>query len=109
MARLTRPARLSDGTLVPYSFGVSTRPFLGRDLVWHGGNVDSHSTMIAPLPEQDVRVVILTTRDFLWPTDLMPALIELGRSALVRTSCGRAGRPAVNRSIGITPEGRRVA
>jgi hypothetical protein len=75
MARLTQPARLSDGTLVPYGFGVSTRQFLGRDLVWHGGNVDSHSTMIAWLPEQDLRIVILAARGFLWPTDLMPALV----------------------------------
>jgi hypothetical protein len=67
--------RLSDGTLVPYGFGVSTRPFLGREIVWHGGNVDSHSTMIAWLPEQDLRIVILAARGFLWPTDLMPALI----------------------------------
>ena len=75
MARLTQPALLSDGTLVPYGFGVSTRPFLGRGLVWHGGNVDSHSSMIAWLPEDDVRIVILAARGFLWPTDLMPALI----------------------------------
>jgi hypothetical protein len=60
---------------VPYGFGVSTRPFLGRELVGHGGNVDSHSTMIAWLPEQDLRLVILTARGYLWPTDLMPALI----------------------------------
>lgn len=75
MARLTQPARLSDGTLVPYGFGVSMRPFLGREIIWHGGNVDSHSTQIAWLPTQDLRVVILTARGFLWPTDLMPALI----------------------------------
>jgi len=75
MARLTLPTQLSDGTLVPYGFGVSTRPLLGREIVWHGGNVDSHSSMIAWLPEQDLRVVILAARGFLWPTDLMPALI----------------------------------
>lgn len=75
MSRLTQPARLSDGTLVPYGFGVSMRPFLGHEIVWHGGNVDSHSSLIAWLPEQDLRVVILTARGFLWPTDLMPALI----------------------------------
>ena len=75
MARLTQGARLSDGTLVPYGFGVSTRAFLGREFVGHGGNVDSHSTQIAWLPEQDLRIVILTARGFLWPTDLMPALI----------------------------------
>jgi CubicO group peptidase (beta-lactamase class C family) len=75
MARLTQPARLSDGTLVPYGYGVSTRPFLGHEIVWHGGNVDSHSTMIAWLPQQDLRVVMLLARGFLWPTDLMAALV----------------------------------
>jgi len=75
MTRLTQPARLSDGTIVPYGFGVSVRPFLGRELVWHGGNVDSHSTIIAWLPEDDLHIVILAARGFLWPTDLMPELV----------------------------------
>jgi CubicO group peptidase (beta-lactamase class C family) len=88
MARLTQPARLSDGTLVPYGYGVSTRPFLGRELVWHGGNVDSHSTMIAWLPEQELRVVILLARGFLWPTDLMPALIGADPPRSVASAAG---------------------
>jgi hypothetical protein len=51
------------------------RPFLGRDMVWHGGNVDSHSTLIALVPEQDLRVVILLARGYQWPTDVLPALV----------------------------------
>ena len=75
MTRLTQPARLSDGTIVPYGFGVSTRPFLGHEIVWHGGNVDSHTNVIAWLPEKELRLVILTARGYIWPSDLMPALI----------------------------------
>jgi hypothetical protein len=33
--------------------------------------------MVALLPEQDVRVVILLARGFVWPTDLMPALLDV--------------------------------
>jgi hypothetical protein len=52
------------------------RPFLGHDVIWHGGNVDSHSSMIALLPQENLRIVILLARGFLWPTDVMPALVD---------------------------------
>jgi CubicO group peptidase (beta-lactamase class C family) len=74
-SRLARSTRLDDGTEVPYGFGVSTREFLGHPAEWHAGNVDSHSALIAYLPEEDLRLVILTNRGFVWPTELMPALV----------------------------------
>jgi CubicO group peptidase (beta-lactamase class C family) len=74
-SRLARPNVLADGTQVPYGFGLSTREFLGRRMVWHGGNVDSHSTMLAYLPDEDIGLVILTAKGFVWLTELMPALI----------------------------------
>lgn len=74
-ARLARPGRLADGTAVPYGYGVSTRDFLGHAMVWHGGNVDGHSMLAAYLPGQDLTVVVLTNRGFLWLTELVPALI----------------------------------
>jgi CubicO group peptidase (beta-lactamase class C family) len=75
LERLLQPTRLADGETVPYGWGVSTREFLGRAMTWHGGNVDSHSTMIAYLPEEDLSLVILVNRGFVWLTELMPALI----------------------------------
>jgi CubicO group peptidase (beta-lactamase class C family) len=42
-ARLAGPAELADGTHAPYGFGLSTREFLGQEMVWHGGNVDGHT------------------------------------------------------------------
>jgi len=74
-SRLARPNALADGTQVPYGFGLSTREFLGRRIVWHGGNVDSHSTMLAYLPDEDIGLVILAAKGFVWLTELMPALI----------------------------------
>ena len=75
MSRLARPNQLTDGTRIPYGFGLSTREFLSRPIVWHGGNVDSHSSMIAYLPSEDLSIVILTSKGFVWLTELMPALI----------------------------------
>ncbi len=74
-SRLARPTRLSDGTEVPYGFGLSTREFLGHAMVWHAGNVDSHSTLIAYLPAEDLGLVVLTSKGFVWLTELLPALI----------------------------------
>jgi CubicO group peptidase (beta-lactamase class C family) len=107
LARLAQPNRLADGTIVPYGYGVSIREFLGRTMHWHGGNVDGHSTMIAYLPGEDLSVVILTSKGFLWPTELMPALI--GAAPPIRT--GSAGEPLSGRfedglfRYDISPEG----
>lgn len=75
ISRLASASQLADGTQVPYGFGLSTREFLGHSMVWHGGNVDSHSSMIAYLPEEDLGLVMLTSKGFVWLTELMPALL----------------------------------
>jgi len=106
-SRLARPNQLADGTQVPYGFGLSTREFLGHRMVWHGGNVDSHSTMIAFLPDEDIGLVILTSKGFIWLTELMPALI--GNAAPARAAT--TGRPLSGRfedglfGFDVTPEG----
>jgi D-alanyl-D-alanine carboxypeptidase len=106
-SRLARPNALADGTQVPYGFGLSTREFLGRAMVWHGGNVDSHSTMIAYLPGEDIGLVILTSKGFVWLTELMPGLI--GAEPPVRSAA--TGTPLSGRfedglfGYSVTPEG----
>ncbi len=76
-ARLAEPAVLADGTWVPYGSGLSTREFLGQEIIWHGGNVDSHTSEIAYLPGRDLGLVILTSRGYVWLTELMPALLGM--------------------------------
>jgi len=75
LERLLQPTRLADDANVPYGYGVSTREFLAYAMTWHGGNVDGHSTMIAYLPDEDLSLVILVNRGFVWLTELLPALI----------------------------------
>jgi len=82
-SRLAQASVLTDGTRVPYGFGLSIREFLGNAMVWHGGNVDSHSAMIAFLPEENLGLVLLISRGFIWPTEMMPALV--GNPSPVRT------------------------
>jgi CubicO group peptidase (beta-lactamase class C family) len=75
--RLAAETALADGTRVPYGFGVSTRPFLGRTMRWHGGNLDGHSALLAYDRDEDLTVVILTARGYVWLTELLPALIDV--------------------------------
>lgn len=75
LARQTRPTRLGSGQLVPYGFGLSTREFLGHAMVWHGGNVDGHSSLIAYAPKDDLGIVVLTNKGFVWLTELFPPWI----------------------------------
>jgi CubicO group peptidase (beta-lactamase class C family) len=106
-SRLAQASQLTDGTQVPYGFGLSTREFLGNAMVWHGGNVDSHSTMIAYLPAEDLGLVILTSKGFVWLTELMPGLIGAtppARSAATSTPLsGRFEDGLFGYSV--TPEG----
>jgi CubicO group peptidase (beta-lactamase class C family) len=107
LERLLQPTRLADGETVPYGYGVSTRDFLGHAMTWHGGNVDSHSTHIAYLPEEDLSLVMLANRGFVWLTELMPALI--GAAPLARAAA--TGPPLSGRfedglfNYVITPDG----
>ena len=75
LARLAVPTRLSSGQVVPYGFGLSTREFLGHAMIWHAGNVDGHSALVAHAPEDDVTIVVLTNKGFVWLTELLPAWI----------------------------------
>lgn len=75
--RLAQSSRLADGREVPYGLGVSTRPFFGRAIRWHGGDVDGHSAHLAYLPDEDLTLVLLVNRGRIWLTELMPALIGL--------------------------------
>jgi CubicO group peptidase (beta-lactamase class C family) len=110
LERLLQPTRLADGANVPYGYGVSTREFLGRAMSWHGGNVDGHSTQMAYLPEEDLSIVILVNRGFVWLTELMPALIGATPPARAAAS----GPPLSGRfedglfNYVITPEGENI-
>lgn len=75
LRRLATPARLSSGETVPYGYGISTRDFLGHAMIWHGGNVDGHGSLLAFAPEDDLGIVVLTNRGFLWLTELLPPWI----------------------------------
>jgi CubicO group peptidase (beta-lactamase class C family) len=75
LARLAVPTRLTSGQVVPYGFGLSTREFLGHPMIWHAGNVDGHSALVAHAPEDDLTIVILTNKGFVWLTELLPAWI----------------------------------
>lgn len=75
LARLAVPAHLRSGETVPYGYGVSTREFLGHAMIWHGGNVDGHTALVAYAPDDDLGIVVLTNRGFVWLTELLPAWI----------------------------------
>jgi CubicO group peptidase (beta-lactamase class C family) len=75
LERLATPTRLSSGQVVPYGFGVSTRELLGQAMIWHGGNVDGHSALVAHAPQDDLDIVVLTNKGFVWLTEILPAWI----------------------------------
>ncbi|MCL4807400.1 MAG: beta-lactamase family protein [Thermoanaerobaculia bacterium] len=75
LRRLATPARLSSGETVPYGYGVSTREFLGHAMIWHAGNVDGHSALLAHAPKHDLGIIVLTNRGFLWLTEVLPPWI----------------------------------
>jgi len=86
LARLAVPTRLNSGQVVPYGFGLSTREFLGHPMIWHGGNVDGHSALVAHAPADDLSIVILTNKGFVWLTELLPVWIGEPVPAQTRAS-----------------------
>ncbi|MFN8093383.1 MAG: serine hydrolase domain-containing protein [Vicinamibacteria bacterium] len=88
LARLAMPTRLSSGQTVPYGYGLSTRAFLGHKMVWHAGNVDGHSALIGYAPEDDLGIVVVTNKGFVWLTELLPAWI--GEKTPARAPAGGA-------------------
>jgi CubicO group peptidase (beta-lactamase class C family) len=93
LARLAVSTRLSSGQVVPYGFGLSTRELLGHPMLWHAGNVDGHSALVAHAPEDDRSIVILTNKGFVWLTELLPAWIGAPAPARARV----AGKPPLGR------------
>ncbi|MHB8799517.1 MAG: serine hydrolase domain-containing protein [Thermoanaerobaculia bacterium] len=93
LRRLAAPVRLRSGETVPYGYGISTRDFLGHEMIWHAGNVDGHSALLAYAPQDDLGIVVLTNRGFLWLTELLPPWI--GEASPARAPAG--GPPPLGR------------
>ena len=57
---LETPARLADGTVVPYGLGVELQPWGVRRAISHGGGTAGFTAMNSVFPRERVAVVILT-------------------------------------------------
>lgn len=57
----THPTTLSDGTVIPYGFGLSLKPSpLGQRRITHGGHWRGFKTDLTLFPETDTVIVLLT-------------------------------------------------
>jgi len=65
-ARMTSPARLSDGRSWPYGFGFWLSTFKGRRKLMHTGVVLGFYAGVARYPEEDLTIAIMTNLERAW-------------------------------------------
>ena len=78
-AEMIEPARLNDGSLNEYGFGLIGLTFRDRPTITHLGGINGFATMMAHFPEDDLTVVVLSNLDS-FPVER--ALLALARRAL---------------------------
>ncbi len=66
-AAMWTPAKLADGSEVPYGFGWQLEPFEGHRAVSHGGSWQGFTTHYLRLPEKRLSVIVLTNAAFADP------------------------------------------
>jgi D-alanyl-D-alanine carboxypeptidase len=57
---LTSPARLTDGSVTSYGFGMKVDRFEGQPRIWHDGNTNGFDGSDQFFPSQGVRIIVLT-------------------------------------------------
>jgi D-alanyl-D-alanine carboxypeptidase len=57
---LISPARLADGSITPYGFGMKVDRFEGQPRIWHDGNTNGYDGSDQFFPSQGVRIIVLT-------------------------------------------------
>ena len=86
---IRRSPPVSSGDVPPYGYGVSTIEIAGRRAYSHAGVGDGWGAWAAYLPDDDLTIVLLFNRGWIWATDLgVP---------IVRTLTGRADPPMLQR------------
>jgi len=59
-AAMIAPARLNDGSLSEYGFGLSALKFRDRTAINHFGGINGFATVLTDFPEDDLTVVVLS-------------------------------------------------
>ncbi len=78
-AAMIEPARLNDGSLSEYGFGLIGLKFRDRTAITHLGGINGFATMLTHFPEDDLTAVVLANLDS-FPVER--ALLALTRRAL---------------------------
>jgi CubicO group peptidase (beta-lactamase class C family) len=78
-AAMIEPARLNDGSLSEYGFGLIGLKFRDRTAITHLGGINGFATMMAHFPEDELTFVVLSNLDS-FPVER--ALLALARQAL---------------------------
>ena len=73
------PARLNDGSLSEYGFGLSALKYRNRTAITHAGGINGFATLMSHFQEDDLTIVVLSNLET-FPTER--ALLGLARRAL---------------------------
>ena len=67
---MRRGGHTAAGYTAPYGFGLSTLPLAGQAAISHAGGDEGWGAWAAYLAEEEITIVVLTNRGWVWSTDL---------------------------------------
>lgn len=74
--QMITPEKLTDGTLLPYGFGLGVGELRGYKQVGHGGGINGFVTHNSYHPERKLHIVVLTNSGSGKPNELTTELAE---------------------------------
>lgn len=77
MAELKRTEPVTGGYTPPYGFGVSLRPIAGYPAISHSGSDEGWGAWAAHLTDEDLTIVVLANRGWIWSSDLGAPLVRI--------------------------------
>lgn len=75
-AQMVQPARLDNGTTVPYGLGLMMGRYRGAETIHHAGNVFGGACQMLTLPAHGLDIVLITNGALVSPVDLAEKVVD---------------------------------
>jgi len=98
--QMTTPARLADGTLLPYALGLMVHRYRGADVIHHAGSVVGGSSQMITVPSHALDIIVMNNGALANPTELAWKVIDALLDAELGPAVERADAAAYGPMIG---------
>ncbi|WP_186132949.1 serine hydrolase domain-containing protein [Burkholderia gladioli] len=75
-AQMTTPARLNNGTVIPYALGLMRHDYRGVEVIHHAGGVIGGASQMLTVPDHELDVIIMTNGAMANPVALANQVVD---------------------------------